>query len=73
MPFDAVVSLHRDDLDGNDGWVRSTGPDGHTIPADELAYVTATNLHGEFAEGGEHGRPALTRSRLITFVVASPR
>ena len=26
-----------------------TGPDGVVIPADELARVTATNLHGEFA------------------------
>jgi nicotinamidase-related amidase len=27
-----------------------TGPDGTVVPADELARVTATNLHGEFAE-----------------------
>ena len=26
-----------------------TGPDGHTLTADELARATATNLHGEFA------------------------
>lgn len=26
------------------------GPDGRTVPADELAYVTATNLEGEFAK-----------------------
>ena len=26
-----------------------TGPDGTTMGADELARVTATNLHGEFA------------------------
>jgi len=26
------------------------GPDGRTVSADELAYVTATNLQGEFAE-----------------------
>ena len=26
------------------------GPDGRTVPADTLAQVTATNLHGEFAE-----------------------
>jgi nicotinamidase-related amidase len=27
-----------------------TAPDGTVVPADELARVTATNLHGEFAE-----------------------
>jgi nicotinamidase-related amidase len=27
-----------------------TGPDGDTVSADELARVTATNLHGEFAD-----------------------
>lgn len=27
-----------------------TGPDGRTVPADELARVTATNLHDEFAQ-----------------------
>jgi nicotinamidase-related amidase len=27
-----------------------TGPDGTVVTADELARVTATNLHGEFAE-----------------------
>ncbi len=27
-----------------------TGPDGTTVTADELARVTAANLHGEFAE-----------------------
>ncbi|HET7329101.1 MAG TPA: cysteine hydrolase family protein [Nocardioidaceae bacterium] len=27
-----------------------TGPDGHTLTADELARATATNLHGEFAD-----------------------
>lgn len=26
------------------------GPDGRTVPADQLAYITATNLHGEFAQ-----------------------
>ena len=26
------------------------GPDGDTVSADELARVTATNLHGEFAD-----------------------
>ena len=26
-----------------------TGPDGDVVPADELARVTAANLHGEFA------------------------
>jgi nicotinamidase-related amidase len=26
------------------------GPDGRTVPADHLAYITATNLQGEFAE-----------------------
>ena len=27
-----------------------TGPDGQLLTADELARVTAANLHGEFAE-----------------------
>jgi len=27
-----------------------TGPDGEVIDADTLARVTATNLHGEFAD-----------------------
>jgi nicotinamidase-related amidase len=27
-----------------------TGPDGRTVDADTLAHVTATNLHGEFAD-----------------------
>ena len=26
-----------------------TGPDGQVVSADQLAHVTATNLHGEFA------------------------
>jgi hypothetical protein len=26
-----------------------TGPDGHTLSADELTQATCTNLHGEFA------------------------